>query len=212
MNGQHPYKQRWTHAWNQPIFRIQFAITIAFLLCMLFFIPYFFNYIQLRNGKQLNDPLLNLVGPVDVSWITFTFIYVSLLAALISLSYSPQRLLMMMQAYCIVTFLRLLSILVVSLNEPAGIIVLNDPLVAIIGYNGKVITKDLFFSGHVSTTFLLYLCVGNRQLKVMLLFATLIIACLILIQHVHYTIDVIVAPLFAFIAFRSATYLQLKFR
>jgi len=208
MNAPPSYSHRWIHAWNKPSFRIQLAITIALLLCILYFIPIFFNYIQNREGKTLNDQVLDLIGPVDVSWITFTLIYTSLLSGLISLSHSPQRLLMSLQAYCILTFIRMLCISLTPLNEPAGIIVLKDPLVEILSYSGKVITKDLFFSGHVSTTFLLFLCVTNRWLKKVLLLATVLIAVLILIQHVHYTVDVVIAPLFGFIAYKTAMYLQ----
>lgn len=210
MNSNPSYLQRWKIAFNIQRFRLHFIATLLFLTGILFFIPYCFNYIQNRNGVVLNDYLLDSVGPMDVSWITFTLIYACLLSALVSLSFFPERLLLMVQAYCVLTVLRVMSMLLIPLNEPAGIIILKDPVIDMIGYDGKIITKDLFFSGHVSTVFLLYLSVINRRLKTVLLIAMVLIAGLILVQHVHYTVDILAAPLFSFIAFRTASWIQQK--
>lgn len=86
-------------------------------------------------------------------------------------------------------------------NAPENILVLNDPFVQLFG-KGEILTKDLFFSGHTGTSFLLVLLVDNKKLKVVFLIATILVGSAVLLQHVHYTIDVFVAPFVAYSSYR----------
>jgi membrane-associated phospholipid phosphatase len=88
-----------------------------------------------------------------------------------------------------------------ALDPPADAIPLRDPLIEILG-TGRLLTRDLFFSGHTSTLFLLFLAVPDRRDKPLLLACAMCVAAGVLRQHVHYTIDVLVAPLFAFASYR----------
>lgn len=82
-----------------------------------------------------------------------------------------------------------------TLEPPIGIIPLHDPIVDIIAYGGQSFNKDLFFSGHVTTLTLFVLLEERPVMKKILIINTLIVAGLILLQRVHYTVDVITAPL-----------------
>src|SRR6185295_11892941 len=54
------------------------------------------------------------------------------------------------------------------------------------------LTKDLFFSGHVSSTFLLWLyCRGRGALAPVALAAHLFVTATVFLAHLHYTIDVV---------------------
>ncbi len=95
-----------------------------------------------------------------------------------------------------------------TLEPPIGIIPLHDPIVDIIAYGGQVFNKDLFFSGHVATLTLFVLLEERPVMKKILIFNTLIVTGLILLQRVHYTIDVLAAPLitaFVFVIIKSKT-------
>jgi hypothetical protein len=203
-------RHNWNIALGNVSFRVQFIGTIITLILLAIFIPHFFNYIQHRSGFVLHDPILHIMTPQDCSWITFTLIYVSLLLGLIDFFQRPEQLILALQAYCIMNFLRIISLLVVPLDEPIAIIVMRDPFVAVVGYGGNVITKDLFFSGHVATMTLLVLVVTNRGLKSVLFGTTIVIASLLLVQHVHYTIDVLVAPIFSYVSFRLSKLLAIN--
>ena len=103
-------------------------------------------------------------------------------------------------SYVIMSISRLVVITAVPLNPPAGLLELKDPISNTF-YGMKVVTKDLFYSGHTSTVFLMFLCVKKRKDKITLLAATLLVGFLLLLQHVHYTIDVLAAPVFTFIIY-----------
>lgn len=88
----------------------------------------------------------------------------------------------------------MITMYVFTLEPPEGIIPLHDPIVDVIAYGGQVFNKDLFFSGHVATLTLFVLLEERPVIKKMLVLNTIIVAGLILLQRVHYTIDVMVAP------------------
>jgi hypothetical protein len=89
----------------------------------------------------------------------------------------------------------------VALEPPAVTIPLEDPFVQIFG-SGEVLMKDLFFSGHTSTLFLLYLTVTAPVLRRIFLAAVVAVAIAVIVHHTHYTIDVYVAPFFSYAAYR----------
>ena len=93
---------------------------------------------------------------------------------------------------------------VLTLEAPEGIIPLHDPLVDVIAYGGNTFNKDLFFSGHVAT---LALFVGLEQrpmFKAILMMNTILVAGLILLQRVHYTMDVLAALFITYLSVRIA--------
>jgi hypothetical protein len=60
------------------------------------------------------------------------------------------------------------------------------------GAMAAYLTKDLFFSGHVATTFLLWLYLrGRPRLAPIALAASLAVTASVLLSHLHYAIDVV---------------------
>jgi hypothetical protein len=70
---------------------------------------------------------------------------------------------------------------------------LINPFASLFGDAANVyLTKDLFFSGHASSTFLLWLyCRGRGRLAALALAGHLLTVAVVLLGHVHYTIDVV---------------------
>jgi hypothetical protein len=81
-------------------------------------------------------------------------------------------------------------------------IALRDPFVDFVVGDGSVLTRDLFFSGHTSTMFLLFLTATARPLRLLFIAGTMLVGACVLLQHVHYTIDVFAAPFFAYGSYR----------
>ena len=98
-------------------------------------------------------------------------------------------------------FFRLIVMYLLPLEPPTTLLPLNDPFVQLLG-TGEILTKDLFFSGHTATLFLLFLIIEQRVFKIILLTSTIIVGITVLLQHVHYTVDVAVAPFVAYTSFK----------
>jgi hypothetical protein len=70
------------------------------------------------------------------------------------------------------------------------------------GAMAAYLTKDLFFSGHVATTFLLWLYLrGRPRLAPIALAASLAVTASVLLSHLHYAIDVVGAWAITFALF-----------
>jgi len=169
-------------------------------------LPPFFNMIQKRTGPELNDWVLAAIPPHNVSVAIFTVIWGIGFYALYRAMEKPTIYITYLWTFIFITILRMLAISLVPLNPPAGLIVLTDPLTAVF-YGRSTITKDLFFSGHTSILFLAFLCLERKWDKIMALIGTIIVACLLLVQHVHYTVDIIAAPIIIYPVFRVVKYL-----
>lgn len=171
--------------------------------------PHFFSAIQQRQGILLTDPILKWLPVVDLSLPIFLIIYSSLLLVVGYMMLHPWRLLKACQIYIVMSLLRFASIYLVPLTQPEGMIYLNDPILNNLFYQGYI-TKDLFFSGHTATMFLFGLVVLDRKLKLYFYFATMVLVVMILMQHVHYSIDVVAAPFFVVGSYKLVNWLDAK--
>ena len=166
--------------------------------------------LEARAGVQVHDYLLQYIPARDFSVITFTLTYSALATFLIATLKKPKLFTIGMQGYCLLLLLRTLAIFFVSLEPPAGMILLKDPVTILFMSRpgGGYIVKDLFFSGHVSAIMLFYFVNDNRKVKTFLLILAVLVSILLLVQHVHYTMDVLAAPFFAFLAYKGSLYID----
>lgn len=185
----------WQIAWDYQAFRVKFILGMLMLVAILIFIPHFFSHIENREGVVLNDSLLKYIPAKDVSVLIFTVLYGMISFLLYRMSKNTIMCLTALWSFIFLCLARIITITLVQLNPPVDIIHLADPC-SILFYHSNVITKDLFFSGHTATVFLAALCLEQKRDKVIAFIASGIIAVLLLIQHVHYTIDVLAAPFF----------------
>jgi hypothetical protein len=187
----------WRAAWELKSFRDQTISGSIILIVTFCFFPFFFKAIEKREGLVLNDWLLNWISPHDVSILIFIFVWALTILLIVRMVQKPYIFLTMLWAFVILSIIRVGTITFTALNAPKGLIILVDPLSNIF-YGNTFITKDLFYSGHTSTAFLMFLCLQKKPDKIFAVIATFMIGTLLLVQHVHYTVDVLAAPLFAF--------------
>jgi hypothetical protein len=147
--------------------------------------------------------LLRQLPAYDVSAPIFFIIWSTALFTLIRCLQNPDRLLIFAWAYLLLCLTRMVTISLVTLDPPNNLVLLADPLSNFF-YGRKFVTRDLFFSGHTSTLFLMSLCLPGKWDKILVIAATITVGFLLLIQHVHYTLDVLSAPLFAWLIWRLA--------
>jgi membrane-associated phospholipid phosphatase len=182
---------------------------LATLIPILCFFPYFFQAIEQRHGILLDDPVLRALSAHDVSVPLFIMIWALSLLSIVRAVQNPWMFLTFLWAFIPLTLFRMLTITLVPLDPPAGLVGLVDPLSNFF-YGPKFITRDLFFSGHTSSVFLLYLCLPGKADKKLALVATLTVAILLLVQHVHYTLDVLGGFLFGWISWWISVRLMVR--
>jgi len=171
---------------------------------------------------QFNDPLF-FWEPIDFSIPTFLLTYGILGFYIIFHLYSPLKIIYFIQMLAFIVFCRIISLTLIQFDAPIPIdpntgeyllkvpanyagstmIQLSDPILNNIIYHksgiqsSKVIYThhDLFFSGHTAKCLLASLLFQNKKIKYFCIILTIIMATFLVLQHVHYSIDVIFAPI-----------------
>ncbi|MFP5080731.1 phosphatase PAP2-related protein [Pedobacter sp. JCM 36344] len=188
----------WELAWSYPTFRTKFILGTVILIGILLFIPTFFTNIEDREGIVLHDWLLKYIPSIDVSLLIFLVLYATVIMFLVRMSMNTEICLKTLWSFIFLCLFRMVTIKMVALNPPHGLIELVDPC-SIVFYRSNVITKDLFFSGHTAILILGGICMSRPKDKIIAFSAAFIIGILLLLQHVHYTVDVLAAPFFSMI-------------
>jgi hypothetical protein len=153
----------------------------------------------------LQDFVLERLPASDVSIPTFIIIWSVVLLVFYRIYQNPSIFLVVAYGFILMCIARVLTISLLPLNPPPGLITLKDPI-ANIAYGGKgiFITKDLFYSGHTGNMFLFFLCLQAKWDKIIALSASFMVGFLVLIQHIHYSIDVISAFIFTYFLYLGA--------
>jgi hypothetical protein len=194
----------WAQALARPAFRLSWAVLALLLFGVLVpLMPGFFLAIQARSGPVLADPLLPLLPRHDMATPVFVLMYGGVLVAVGWLTRHPYLFLRGLWAYFLLLVLRMATIWLLPLNPPLDLVPMPDPFTAFFFHTAaaEAITKDLFFSGHTATVAILALAVRGRVLRPALAVVAMLIGVLVLVQRVHYSCDVLAAPLFAWLAY-----------
>jgi membrane-associated phospholipid phosphatase len=175
---------------------------VAIILILL---PTFFAFIEKREGMVLQDFVLDAIPAMDVSIPTFAIIWSVVLLVFYRIYQNPRLFLVVAYGFILMCVLRVLTISLLPLHPPTGLIVLKDPIANIAyGGNGIFITKDLFYSGHTGNMFLFFLCLEHKWDKIIALTASFLVGILVMVQHIHYSIDVLAAFLFTYFIYLGA--------
>ncbi|MEO7212833.1 phosphatase PAP2-related protein [Mucilaginibacter sp.] len=184
-------------ALQSPKTRSKILLGSVVTIVMLSGMPFFFGQIEKRNGIVLNDWVLAYLPAYNVSLLIFALIWGMAILIVYRALYNPHIYIKYAWTLFFVNLSRMITIMVFALDPPRGMVHLIDPITGIF-YGNAVITKDLFYSGHTSTMVLVFLCLDKRNDKIIGFIAIICVMVLLLIQHIHYTIDVLAAPVFVY--------------
>jgi PAP2 superfamily C-terminal len=191
-------------SWRDRPLLIELLVTVAALALTLVLFSKFILFVESRSGVVLPDPVLASFAARDFTVPIFAIIYGAILLAIVTLARHPRALLVTIRAYTLLVLVRIAVMYTIPLEPPAGMITLVDPIYSL--GPGAIITRDLFFSGHTATMFLLFLTARRPWVRNIFLACTFAMGVLVLWQHCHYTVDVLAAPFFAYGCYRGARY------
>jgi membrane-associated phospholipid phosphatase len=181
-------------------------ILINIFLITLVVVYFFLIYVEKRTGASITDPLLKILPSVNVSVPLFILTYAGTIVGVFYVLRNPSLTILTLITYTLILWLRMICMYFTPLEPPDGIIPLRDFILESTFYSGNVNLKDLFFSGHTASMFMFFTIISNKVLKIIYLIITILVACLLLIQHAHYTIDVLVAPIMVWFAYYIANF------
>ena len=194
----------WGEAWQLPLFKQKLLLGLAIFISLLNIFPIFYQFIEKRDGRMNHDVFLHMIPAVDVSIPIFIITWFMAILMILKAIKNPSVFITFLYGFIILNVARFISISLIPFNPPHDLIPISDPI-ANIFYGDTYVTKDLFFSGHTATQFLCFLCLKKRIDRILGVIATVLMGFLVLVQHVHYTIDVISAPVFAYLCYWLAT-------
>jgi hypothetical protein len=201
-------KVGWGIYWKNRRNKNIVLLSLSALTLTLFCFVHFLTFNEARQGFLFNDPVLGLFRPYALSEYTFFITYLLGVYGLIVCAQQPQLFVKLLQAYTIMTLLRMFCMFLLPLEPPAMIIPLRDSFLQSSFYSGRENLKDLFFSGHTATIFLFAFLFENVRFKWCYAVGAAVVGMLLVLQHVHYSIDVMAAPVFAWLG----VFLQRKIR
>lgn len=201
--GKNIFKIGWKEAWKSINFRRKLIVGWIFYIGILLFYPHFFIQIQKKQGELLNDYVLAFLPSVNMSAVIFSLLYLTVIYAIYKAARHPYLFLLYLWSTIFLSISRIITISFVPLEPPVGLVSLVDPVLHPF-YGPNNITKDLFYSGHMGSVFLVYLILQNNKEKMVALLSTVIVGFSLLLQHIHYTVDVLSAPLFVYFVFLVA--------
>jgi membrane-associated phospholipid phosphatase len=149
-----------------------------------------------RLNWMFDDPVYHFLPVIDASIVIFSITYGSLFAYLLQYRKTPHAYSLLMTSYAFILLMRMATLSLVPLVVHSDLIYLEDPFLNDWIYPSRIVT-DLFFSGHTALVFAIYLLSGR---KCPFLVLSILIGLLLVMQRVHYSIDVLAAFPFAWCA------------
>lgn len=177
--------------------QLRLGFTLLGLAVTLVAYARFLARVEMRQGVAFIDPVHAILGPVDLTWPIFIMLYGALLLALVSVARHPEALIVGVQAYTIQVAVRMLMMWSLPLDPAPTMIMMADPIVSSVTSGGPPLTRDLFYSGHVAILVVMSMVVPQRWARVAFALLAVAMGVCVILQHVHYTVDVLVAPFVA---------------
>ena len=177
--------------------RKAFIISGGFLILIAFLFLVFLQFHETRVDYLewgISDPLFPLLPRRDVSLLIIPLTYGTIILYAVyqwKVKFALSRL---MLSYGFLILFRIITLSIFPLKEPASIVILQDPFLNTFIYNHSI-DSDLFFSGH---TGLLLICLFITKKWIFGILA-FVLGILLLIQRVHYTVDILGAIPFAYL-------------
>lgn len=157
-----------------------------------------------------DDPAFWILPAKDVSIPIFTITYGTIITYAILNRKEKYFISKMAFSYGLLLVIRTITLMALPLKEPETIVYLEDPFLNTFIYQGTI-DSDLFFSGHTALVCLVFF--QTQKWKWLFAIIGVTLGILLMIQRVHYSIDILAALPFAYLTVKLvdfAIYRRLK--
>ncbi|MEJ2647439.1 MAG: hypothetical protein P8016_03385 [Sedimentisphaerales bacterium] len=162
-----------------------------FLSLMVFVIATFIDYLSgvyvtSAETAHVPDLILDHIGPIDVSFL-FIWGYIAFFSLLFlyPIFLHVRTLHIVISQFSLLIMLRAVFVLLTHLQTPPDAIIVDFP------WKFQVLSfqNDMFFSGHTAIPFLGFL-LFKRPIRYFFLFGSILMGAVVLLIHIHFSIDV----------------------
>jgi hypothetical protein len=179
-------------SWSKEIKDNKYLILLSFiLLAVALVIDYMTGtYVQEVQGVSAPDFILDHLPTVDLHLVyIYGIVIIVAFLLLYPLFFRVNEFHEVISQFSLLMAIRGIFTCFTHLTLPAGAIALNVPRALFF----LDFTNDLFFSGHTAVPFLGFLLFKKDKIRYFFLASSVIMAMVVLLMHVHYTIDVLSA-------------------
>lgn len=221
----------WTNFLSQKKNLNETILTVSLFAIISLLFSWFLIWVETRVPYlgEFIDPLF-FWDPIDLSIPTFILTYGIIMSYIFFHLKSPLKIIHFIQMITFIVLCRIISLTLIQFDAPQIVwstaeaalkdgqtmIQLADPILNNIIYHANEFLPDqpiythhdLFFSGHTAKCLLASLLYKNKKVRIFFITLTCIMATFLLLQHVHYSIDIFFAPIVSF----AAIYLHGKWK
>lgn len=178
--------------WKKEIWKHKHLIAYSLIFLIIAVILDYFAGVYTTNttGVIAPDIVLDNIATIDLDFI-FIYGYMLIISVLLiyPLFFRVRDLHKVISQFSLLIMIRALFTCFTHLEIPTDALSYNFPdLISFISFK-----NDLFFSGHTAVAFLGFLVFRHTKLKYFFLVSSIIMGAVVLLMHVHYTIDVVSA-------------------
>ena len=184
--------------WSQKLFAYNALIGIVFLAVALIANHYANSYATAQASNNVTDIFLNNLPVVDVRLIFSEGAMLFLLFLAAVLLYEPRYLSFTLKSLAVFVLIRSFFLILTNLAPPADqILVSPTDFISSFSSGG-----DFFFSAHTGLPFLLAFIFWDKKLLRCIFFISSVVGgAIVLLGHLHYSIDVFSAFFISFAVF-----------
>ena len=193
--------RRYEECWRDPAYRVRILFSTTLFLLSMVFIFNAIGYANIRASNHVTDIVLSNIPAFNVGWLFVGGTLLFFFTALALTFFDPRRIPFTLSALALFFFIRGIFI---SITHLAPFPVESTFDVATV-FNRIFNGGDQFFSGHTGAPFLFALLFWNHlRLRYIFLGWSIFFATIVLLGHLHYSIDVLAAFFITYSIYRMA--------
>ncbi len=175
---------RWQGVLKTPKHKLFVILSYVALISSFYLNQIMSTYADKMQSNRVTDLFLDLLPLTDVNFI---FFWVALFWCLGLFFYhivNPEQMPFLIWSYAVFISVRALFITLTHVAPPYNLAVIPSEL-KVYAYEA-----DMFFSGHVGGPFFFALLTNNAKMKILAICYTILTIFIVLLGHMHYSIDV----------------------